>query len=85
MMANNWLVNYGRLEGIDRALQGMAGRASFPSSMAEAMGDLQKEYVDLERDFRKFFPELVARSRTCLQALADSDTGKEQPGPQAST
>ena len=69
MMANNWLVNYGKLEGIDRAMQGMAGRASFPSSMAGAIGDLQKDYVDFERDFRSFFPELVTHSQTCLQAL----------------
>jgi len=75
MMASNWLVNYGRLEGIDRAMQGMAGRASFPSSMAGAIGDLQKDYVDFERDFRKFFPELVTHSRACLQALADPESG----------
>jgi len=74
MMANNWLVNYGRLEGVDRALQGMAGRAAFPSSMAGAIGDLQQDYSGFERDFRKFFPELVAHSQTCRQALADSDS-----------
>ena len=56
MMANNWLVNYGRMEGIDRAMQGMVGRASFPSLMAGAIEDLHKDYVDFEHDFRKFFP-----------------------------
>lgn len=75
MMANNWLVNYGRLEGIDRAMQGMAGRACFPSSMAGAIADLQKDYVGFERDFRKFFPELVTHSQTRLQVLTDSDFG----------
>jgi acyl carrier protein phosphodiesterase len=74
MIANNWLVNYGKLEGIDRALQGMAGRAAFPSSMAGAMGDLQEDYLNFEHDFRKFFPELVTHSKTCQQALADSDS-----------
>lgn len=69
MMANNWLVNYGRIEGINRAMQGMARRASFSSSMAGAIEDLQKDYFDFERDFRGFFPELVIHAQTCLQSL----------------
>lgn len=44
MIANNWLVNYAKLEGVKGALQGMASRASFPSSMARAGEDLQQDY-----------------------------------------
>jgi len=64
MSANNWLVNYGKLEGVDRAMQGMARRASFPSSMAGAVTDLQEDYGSFERDFQRFFPELVTFCHT---------------------
>ncbi len=67
MIANNWLVNYARLEGIDRAMQGMARRASFKSEMAGAIEDLRKDYEEFENDFRIFFPELVAYTKTSIK------------------
>lgn len=73
MIVNNWLVNYGKLEGINRAMQGIARRASFPSEMAGAIEDLQKDYERFENDFRIFFPELATHSRTCLRKLEDTD------------
>lgn len=69
MMANNWLVNYGKLEGVNRALQGMARRTSFRSSMETAVEDLQQDYEHFENDFRIFFPELAAHSMVCLRRL----------------
>jgi acyl carrier protein phosphodiesterase len=71
MITNNWLVNYRKLEGIDRAMQGMAKRASFRSSMAGAVEDLQQDYERFEDDFSKFFPELSSHSITYLRGLAD--------------
>ncbi len=73
MIENNWLVNYARLEGINRAMQGMAGRATFQSSMAEAGEDLQRDYAKFENDFGKFFPELVVHAETHLQDLQQRD------------
>ena len=73
MIADNWLVNYGKLEGINRAMQGMARRASFQSEMAKAIEDLQKDYKRFENDFRKFFPELIRHARTSLRKLEDTD------------
>ncbi len=72
MIANNWLVNYGKLEGINRAMQGMARRASFQSEMASAIEDLEKDYEQFENDFSKFFPELAAHSRTYRRKLEDT-------------
>ncbi len=69
MITNNWLVNYQKLKGIDRAMQGMARRASFPSEMASAIEDLEKDYRNFENDFRVFFPDLVAYSKVCLSLL----------------
>ncbi len=73
MIANNWLVNYGKLEGINRAMQGMARRASFQSFMERAIEDLQKDYEKIENDFKIFFPELAAHSTTYLQRLEETD------------
>ncbi|MGB3212055.1 MAG: acyl carrier protein phosphodiesterase [Desulforhopalus sp.] len=73
MIANNWLVNYGKLEGVNRALQGMARRASFLSLMDRAIEDLQKDYEKFENDFEVFFPELAAHSKTYLRRLEDTE------------
>ena len=73
MIADNWLVNYGNLEGIDRAMRGMAKRAAFHSLMESAVDDLRKDYKNFEKDFRNFFPDLTAHSITYLQKLEDTD------------
>jgi len=66
MIANNWLVNYAKLEGINRAMQGMARRASFQTEMARAIEDLQEDYESFGNDFRIFFPDLVAHAKSSL-------------------
>ncbi len=58
MMRDNWLVNYGKIEGIRRALSGMARRATFVSKMEEATEDLKVSYDGFQQDFDRFFPEL---------------------------
>jgi acyl carrier protein phosphodiesterase len=69
MIADNWLVNNQHLDGINRAMQGMARRASFRSEMARATDDLQKDYSKFENDFRQFFPELARHATNCLRNL----------------
>jgi acyl carrier protein phosphodiesterase len=73
MIANNWLTNYRKLEGIDRAMQGMARRASFPSEMSSAIEDLQNDYEGFENDFREFFPDLTAHSKAYLYSILKTD------------
>lgn len=58
MIRGNWLVNYSKIEGIHRALSGMAHRAKFDSKMDEAAEDLKSNYAEFESDFFSFFPEL---------------------------
>jgi acyl carrier protein phosphodiesterase len=58
MVTGNWLVNYSRVEGIHRALSGMASRTPYLSKMDEAVGDLEKNYQDFKDEFDLFFPEL---------------------------
>ncbi len=67
LQADNWLVNYRRLDGVDRALQGLARRSSFRSQMAAAGEDLRLEYSRYEQDFREFFPLLREYSRELVE------------------
>ena len=58
MIAGNWLLNYGKIEGIHRALSGMAGRTPYTSKMEQASADLREHYGEFDNEFRRFFPEL---------------------------
>ena len=59
MAKDNWLVGYGKIEGIGRALTGMAYRTPFHSGMENATHDLQEHYSLFQAEFEAFFPELV--------------------------
>ncbi|HRX00139.1 MAG TPA: ACP phosphodiesterase [Cyclobacteriaceae bacterium] len=69
MTQGNWLVNYGKTEGIHRALSGMASRTPFESKMEEAVGDLVEHNEEFQEEFRKFFPELHSFSVNWLKDL----------------
>jgi acyl carrier protein phosphodiesterase len=58
MMRGNWLVNYGKLEGIQQALSGMTRRSKFDSKMNEATEELQQFYKEFDQEFQLFFPLL---------------------------
>lgn len=60
MKRGNWLLGYSFVEGIHRALSGMASRTTFVSKMEQASGDLVTHYDAFEKEFREFFPELIA-------------------------
>jgi acyl carrier protein phosphodiesterase len=67
MINGNWLVNYSKLEGIQKALSGMARRTRFESKMEESVADLQENYEDFKKEFEVFFPELIANSETWIK------------------
>jgi acyl carrier protein phosphodiesterase len=58
MINGNWLVSYANVEGIHRALSGMASRTPYLSKMEEAVNDLRNNYDDFKKEFMEFFPEL---------------------------
>lgn len=58
MTRQNWLVNYGSLNGIAKTLREMQKRVHFANTMASSINDLKKEYQDFENDFKEFFPEI---------------------------
>ena len=58
MVANNVLVSYANVSGIDKVLARMAERTRFISHMDQAGEELQHHYTDYDADFGLFFPEL---------------------------
>ncbi|HLT80606.1 MAG TPA: ACP phosphodiesterase [Cyclobacteriaceae bacterium] len=59
MVRGNWLVSYSRIEGIQRALSGMAARTPYESGMETATHLLRTHYERFEEDFTEFFPDLT--------------------------
>ena len=68
MIRGNWLVNYSRIEGIQRALTGMSRRTKFNSKMDESVNDLRAHYDDFKKEFETFFPELTTFSKTFINS-----------------
>lgn len=59
MVGGNWLVSYARIEGIQRALNGMAARTPYESGMETATKLLRAHYDSFKEEFTEFFPELA--------------------------
>jgi acyl carrier protein phosphodiesterase len=63
VIRGNWLVNYAKLEGIHRALSGMARRTTFVSKMEESVKDLEEFYEEFKAEFQLFFPDLIEEAK----------------------
>lgn len=72
MISGNWLVNYATLEGIHRALSGMASRTSFVSKMEQAVNDLRTHYPDFKKEFEEFFPLLDTMAKKYIADRQES-------------
>jgi acyl carrier protein phosphodiesterase len=59
MIADNWLLNYSKIEGIQRVLDGMNRRTKHKSKMNEATKELIKFYNEFEEEFTLYFKELI--------------------------
>lgn len=68
MVNGNWLLNYSNIEGIHRALSGMARRTPYQSKMDEAVNDLREHYDAFENEFMEFFPLLEGYCKSILAA-----------------
>lgn len=72
MMADNWLLNYAHIEGIQRVLNGMNRRTKYVSGMDKATIELQKYYSEFEDEFTRFFTELMAFAKIKRDALRNN-------------
>ncbi|PWI29045.1 DUF479 domain-containing protein [Flavobacteriaceae bacterium LYZ1037] len=59
MIADNWLLNYASIDGIQRVLNGMNNRIKNISNMNEATNELRAHYNEFEEEFTLFFKELM--------------------------
>ena len=71
MMADNWLLNYASIEGIQRVLNGMNRRTKYVSGMDKATFELQKFYSEFENEFTLFFKELIAFTEVKLIEITE--------------
>ena len=71
MISDNWLLNYSKLEGISRVLNGMNRRTQNRSKMNFAINDLESHYSDFESEFTSFFEELTLFSRQKFKSLCE--------------
>lgn len=63
MIADNWIYNYSKMEGIGRVLNGMNRRTQNKSKMNFAILDLEEHYDEFEAEFTSFFEELITFSK----------------------
>ncbi len=62
MIADNWLLSYAEIEGIQRVLNGMNKRTNNKSGMHLATNELKLYYSEFEEEFTLFFKELIETS-----------------------
>lgn len=60
MQAEQWLVGYAEVAGIDAVLRRMTRRLSRPTPLGDGAEQLRAHYDGLDVDFAAFWPELVA-------------------------
>ena len=70
MIADNWLVSYASIEGIQKVLEGMNRRTQNRSKMNLAVKDLEDFYKEFESEFTLFFEELINFSKDKLKILS---------------
>ncbi|MDZ4757132.1 MAG: ACP phosphodiesterase [Bacteroidota bacterium] len=69
MQNENWLTAYRTIAGMDFILKAMSRRTNFPSNMATAADDLERDYLFYEKDFEVFFPQLQAFCKDYLKNI----------------
>jgi len=72
MIADNWLLNYAKLEGIAKVLNGMNRRTKNRSKMNFAILDLENHYDEFESEFTDFFEELIVFSKHKYQSICEN-------------
>ncbi|WP_282049970.1 acyl carrier protein phosphodiesterase [Maribacter aquivivus] len=71
MIADNWIFNYSKMDGIARVLNGMNRRTNNISKMNFAIIDLEEHYDAFEAEFTEFFEELITFSKQKYTSLTN--------------
>ncbi|SHN27033.1 Acyl carrier protein phosphodiesterase [Cyclobacterium lianum] len=70
MQQENWLVNYGTMEGLQRSFTGLSYRTAFESKMEKAPEFLTLHHDEFKDYFQLFFAELTSFSKDTLDQIA---------------
>lgn len=71
MIADNWIYNYSKMDGIARVLNGMNRRTKNKSKMNFAILDLEEHYDAFEEEFTEFFEQLITFSKQKFISLLE--------------
>ena len=55
MAEQNWLLSYAKIEGIEKALQGMSRRTPQPTQLYLAVEELGEQYEEIKNEWELFF------------------------------
>ncbi len=59
MIKQNWLVNYAKIYGMERSLEGLSSRAKFDNELFLAINELKIYYSEYNEEFLEFFPQII--------------------------
>ena len=80
MVDGDWLTSYQNLAGVENALDRIddriRARMGDKIKLFDAMAILERESIDLERDFHSFFPELQHHIKEWAISSVSSRSGK---------
>jgi acyl carrier protein phosphodiesterase len=72
MITENWLLSYRTEEGVTQALSRIERRLGGRFDLTSGIDDLKNSRAELEEDFRRFFPDLVAHARTQIAEMGEA-------------
>lgn len=69
MKAQNWLLSYAQISGLEHILFQMNGRVKNDVKLNESVVELRKYYTDFEQEFTEFFVDLEAFVENKMESL----------------
>ena len=70
MIEQDWLLSYGKMEGLTRSLRGISKRSRFHPPLEDAIPILKNDYASFEEEFMIFFPKLIHHVENVKQELS---------------
>lgn len=73
IIEENWLVSYRNVEGLARALDRIEQRLEGKLDLSNGIREMERNYAELDGDFRLFFPELSAHVQESMGRLGHTE------------
>ncbi len=72
LLKYHWFENYSTIEGVQKTLKGIGGRAKFENNLHQIIPEFEKNYSNLETDFCHFFLKSKRIARTLYSLILKS-------------